>query len=175
MFGGSPRFSATTGRVVGKHIPGLRLRPLPHAMPGNMGIISLQAGDIDLRALALEPFIGQRQIFAPGTGYFPLAAALTQPIFEGGTLLHKTRAARAGYDQAAAQYKSTVITAFQNVADSLRAIQADAEAVRTAAAAAHAAETTLDITRKQLQAGQIAYLSLLNAEQAYYQTLISCG
>jgi outer membrane protein TolC len=115
------------------------------------------------------------QLFAPGTGYFTLAAALTQPIFEGGTLLHKTRAARAGYDQAAAQYKSTVITAFQNVADSLRAIQADAEAVRTAAAAAHAAETTLDITRKQLQAGQIAYLSLLNAEQAYYQTLISCG
>ena len=113
------------------------------------------------------------QLFAPGTGYFTLAAALTQPIFEGGTLLHKTRAARAGYDQAAAQYKSTVITAFQNVADSLRAIQADAEAVRTAAAAAHAAETTLDITRKQLQAGQIAYLSLLNAEQAYYQTLIN--
>lgn len=113
------------------------------------------------------------QLFAPGTGYFTLAASLTQPIFEGGTLLHRTRAARAAYDQAAAQYKSTVITAFQNVADSLRAIQADADAVRTAIKAEHAAATTLDITRKQLQAGQIAYLSLLNAEQAYYQTLIT--
>lgn len=112
-------------------------------------------------------------MFAPGTGWFTLASTVTQPIFEGGTLLHKTRAARAAYDQAAAQYKSTVITAFQNVADSLRAIQSDAEAVKTAAAAEHAAETTLDITRKQLQAGQISYLSLLTAEGAYYQTLIN--
>ena len=111
------------------------------------------------------------QLFAPGTGYFTLAASLTQPIFEGGTLLHRTRAARANYDQAAAQYKSTVITAFQNVADSLRAIQSDAEAVKTAAYAEQAATTTLDITRKQLQAGAIAYLSLLTAEQAYYQAL----
>jgi NodT family efflux transporter outer membrane factor (OMF) lipoprotein len=113
------------------------------------------------------------QLFAPGTGYFTLAASLTQPIFEGGTLLHRTRAARATYDQSAAQYKSTVITAFQNVADSLRAIQSDADAVRTAAIAEQAAATTLDITRKQLQAGQIAYLSLLSAEQAYYQTQIN--
>jgi NodT family efflux transporter outer membrane factor (OMF) lipoprotein len=113
------------------------------------------------------------QLFAPGTGYFTLAASLTQPIFEGGTLLHRTRSARAAYDQAAATYKSTVITAFQNVADSLRAIQSDAEAVKTAAAAEHAAETTLEITRKQLQAGQISYLLLLTAEGAYYQTLIN--
>ena len=113
------------------------------------------------------------QLFTPGTGYFTLAGSLTQPIFEGGTLLHRTRAARATYDQSAAQYKSTVITAFQNVADSLRAIQSDADAVRTAVIAEQAAETTLDITRKQLQAGQIAYLSLLSAEQAYYQTQIN--
>jgi NodT family efflux transporter outer membrane factor (OMF) lipoprotein len=113
------------------------------------------------------------QLFAPGTGYFTLAASLTQPIFEGGTLLHRTRSARAAYDQAAAQYKSTVITAFQNVADSLRAIQSDADAVKTAVFAEQAAATTLDITKRQLQAGQIAYLSLLTAEQAYYQTLIN--
>jgi NodT family efflux transporter outer membrane factor (OMF) lipoprotein len=113
------------------------------------------------------------QLFAPGTGYFTLAASLTQPIFEGGTLLHRTRAARATYDESAATYKSAVITAFQNVADSLRAIQSDAVAVTTAAAAERSATTTLDITRKQLQAGQISYLSLLTAEQAYYQTLIA--
>jgi outer membrane protein TolC len=112
-------------------------------------------------------------LFAPGTGYFTLAASLTQPIFEGGTLLHRTRAARASYDQAAAQYKSTGITAVQNVADSLRAIQSDADAVKTAAYAEQAATTTLDITRKQLQAGAIAYLSLLAAEQAYYQALVN--
>ncbi|MBV9275008.1 MAG: efflux transporter outer membrane subunit [Verrucomicrobia bacterium] len=113
------------------------------------------------------------QLFGPGTGYFTLAASMTQPIFEGGTLLHRTRAARATYDQTEAQYRNTVITAFQNVADSLRAIQADADSVKTAAAAEQAAATSLDIARKQLQLGQIAYLTMLQAEGAYYQALIS--
>ena len=114
------------------------------------------------------------QLFAPGTGYFTLAASLTQPIFEGGTLLHRTRAARANYDQAAAQYKSTVITAFQNVADSLRAIQSDAEAVKTAVVAEQCGQPRLWISpENNYKPAQIAYLSLLNAEQAYYQTLIN--
>jgi outer membrane protein TolC len=113
------------------------------------------------------------QLFGPGTGYFTLAASITQPIFEGGTLLHRTRAARATYDQTEAQYRNTVITAFQNVADSLRAIQSDADSVKTAAAAEQAAATSLDIARKQLQLGQIAYLTMLQAEGAYYQALIS--
>ena len=99
-----------------------------------------------------------------------LVVAACLPVL---ALLHRTRSARAAYDEAAATYKSTVITAFQNVADSLRAIQSDADAVKTAAYAEQAAATTLDITRKQLQAGQIAYLSLLTAEGAYYQTLIN--
>jgi NodT family efflux transporter outer membrane factor (OMF) lipoprotein len=113
------------------------------------------------------------QLFGPGTGYFTLAASITQPIFEGGTLLHRTRAARATWDQTEAQYRNTVITAFQNVADSLRALQADADSVKTAAAAEQAAATTLDITRKQLQLGEIAYLTMLASEAAYYQALIN--
>ena len=63
------------------------------------------------------------QLFTPGTGFWALAANLTQPIFQGGTLLHRQRAAEAAYEQAAAQYRSTVLTAFQNVADTLHAIQ----------------------------------------------------
>jgi outer membrane protein TolC len=82
-------------------------------------------------------------------------------------LLHKERAARAGFDQAAAQYQSTVLTAFQNVADSLRALQSDADALAAAVAAEHAAGRSLDIVRKQLELGQVAYLALLNAETTY--------
>jgi NodT family efflux transporter outer membrane factor (OMF) lipoprotein len=145
-----------------------------HSACAQIGVaVANMLPNINLSANGGSQALQFAQLFAPGTGYFTLAASLTQPIFEGGTLLHKTRGARAAYDQAAAQYKSTVITAFQNVADSLRAIQADADAVKTAAFAQQAAAATLDITRRQLQAGQIAYLSLLNAEQAYYQTLVN--
>jgi NodT family efflux transporter outer membrane factor (OMF) lipoprotein len=112
-------------------------------------------------------------LFTPGNGFWTLGATLTQPIFEGGTLLHRQRAAQAAFDQAAAQYRSTVVTAFQNVADSLRALQADADAVRLAVIAENAAKSTLAITNEQLRLGAIAYLSLLNAEQTELQARLT--
>jgi outer membrane protein TolC len=69
-----------------------------------------------------------------------LGASVTQPIFQGGTLLHQERAAKAAYTQAAEQYRSTVLTAFQNVADTLNALQQDADALKSAANAANAAK-----------------------------------
>ncbi len=101
---------------------------------------------------------------------------MTQPIFQGGTLLHKERAARAAYVQAAEQYRSAVLTAFQNVADTLNALQHDAEALKAAAAAADAARVTLDLTRRQLETGEggeASQLALLNAEQTYQQAMIN--
>jgi outer membrane protein TolC len=88
-------------------------------------------------------------------------------------LLHRQREAEAAFDQAAAQYRSTVVTAFQNVADALRALEADANGVRLATAAANAASATLKITSQQLQLGQVAYLSVLNAEQTELQARIN--
>jgi NodT family efflux transporter outer membrane factor (OMF) lipoprotein len=107
------------------------------------------------------------QLFGPGTAFWTLAGSVTQPLFEGGTLLHRTRAARAAFDEAAAQYRGTVITAFQNVADALHAVRSDADALAAANAAERATQSTLDITRRQLELGQVAYLALLSAEQAY--------
>jgi NodT family efflux transporter outer membrane factor (OMF) lipoprotein len=112
-------------------------------------------------------------LFGPGNGVWTLAGQLTAPIFDGFTLLHRERAARAAFDQSAAQYRSTVITAFQNVADTLRALQTDADAVRAQVAAERAARTSLDISRRQLELGQINYLSLLNAQQTYLQVVIN--
>ena len=77
------------------------------------------------------------------------------------------------YDQAAAQYRSTVIIAFQNVADALTAIRTDAVALQKAVVAERAAERSLDITRQRLQLGDINYLALLNAQQTYQQALIN--
>jgi len=112
------------------------------------------------------------QLFTGGTNFWSLAGNLAQPIFEGGTLLHKKRAAEAAYDQAAAQYRSTVITAFQNVADTLHALQNDANSLKAASDAERAASESLKIARRQLQLGDISYLALLNAEQTYQQAVI---
>lgn len=112
-------------------------------------------------------------LFASGTGFWQLGAAITQPIFSGGTLLHRQRAAEAAYAQAGEQYKSAVLTAFQNVADTLNALQQDADALKTAAAARDAAGVTLDLAKQQYKSGYANYLSLLNAEQSYQQTVIN--
>jgi outer membrane protein TolC len=102
-----------------------------------------------------------------------LAGTVAQPIFQGGTLLHQQRAAQAAYTQAAEEYKSTVLTAFQNVADTLHALQQDANALNTAAAARDAAKVTLDLAQTQFQSGYAGYLPLLTAEQTYQQALMN--
>jgi NodT family efflux transporter outer membrane factor (OMF) lipoprotein len=113
------------------------------------------------------------QLFTPGFNFWVVTGGVTQPIFHGGTLLHRELAAKATYDQAEAQYRSTVITAFQNVADALRAIQTDAVALQKAVASERAAAKGLAITRRRMELGDINYLGLLNAQQTYQQALIS--
>ena len=113
------------------------------------------------------------RMFSGGTGFWDVGASVAQPIFEGGTLLHRERAARAAYTQASEQYRGTVLAAFQNVADSLNALQQDADALQAAATAKDAAAVTLDLARKQFQTGYANYLALLNAEQTYQQATIN--
>jgi len=122
----------------------------------------------DAGSSALE--IGR--VFHSGNGFWDLGAAVTAPIFQGGALLHQERAAKAAYQQSAEQYRSTVLTAVQNVADTLAAIEQDAEGLKAAAAAADAAKRTLDLSQRQYRAGYASYLSLLSAEQGYQQARI---
>ena len=112
-------------------------------------------------------------LFASGNGFWSIAAGVTQPIFEGGALLHKARAARAALEQAEAQYKSTTLSALQNVADSLHALQADADSLAAAQQAEQAAAASLKIVRLQASLGQVAYLGVLNAEQTALQAEVS--
>ena len=113
------------------------------------------------------------QLLNSGTGFWSLGADVTAPLFQGGTLLHQQRAAKAAYVQAAEQYRSAVLTAFQNVADTLTALEQDAAALKAAAAAADAAKITLDLAQRQLKDGYAGSLALLNAEQAYQQSRIN--
>lgn len=145
-----------------------------HAASAQLGVsIANRLPNITLTANTGSTALSLNKIFSSGTGFWGLGAAALAPIFQGGQLLHQERAARAALAEAADQYRSTVLTAFQNVADTLNALQQDADAVKTAAAAAAAAEMTLDLTRRQTQAGYANYLALLSAEQASQQARIN--
>ena len=112
-------------------------------------------------------------LFTPGTAIWSIAAAGTQPIFHGFTLLHQERAARAAYDMADAQYRNTVLVAFQNVADVLRALQLDAATLKAQQRAVRAASDTFDLSRGQYRLGAITYVILLNAERSYQQARLA--
>jgi NodT family efflux transporter outer membrane factor (OMF) lipoprotein len=112
-------------------------------------------------------------LFKAGTGFWGLAGTLAQPIFEGGALTHRKAAAEAAYDQALAQYRAAVLAAFQNVADTLHALDQDADALGAATAALDAATRSLAIARRQVELGDISHLALLNSEQVYQQALLN--
>jgi NodT family efflux transporter outer membrane factor (OMF) lipoprotein len=112
-------------------------------------------------------------LFKGGTGFWSLGANATQTLFAGGALLHHKRAADAALEEAAAQYKSAVLTAFQNVADALHALDTDADALDASSRAETAAQQSLDVARRQLDLGAVNYLALIVGEQTYEQAVIS--
>ena len=147
----------------------------------NLHVASAQVGiatanrlpNIELTANAGSTALAIGQLFKSGSGFWSLGAALTAPVFQGGTLLHQQRAAKAAYVEAAEQYRSTVLTAFQNVADTLTALEQDAAGLKAAAHAADAAKVTLDLSQRQWKDGYASYLTLLSAEQGYQQARIN--
>lgn len=102
-----------------------------------------------------------------------LAAGLTQPVFHGGELNARRRAAIAAYDQAAGVYRETVLLAFQDVADVLRALEFDAAALKAEGEAEEAALASLELTQRQFELGAVGYPALFNADRRYRQTRIN--
>jgi NodT family efflux transporter outer membrane factor (OMF) lipoprotein len=141
--------SANVGVAVANMLPNLTIT-------GNRGY---QASD--LASLFTGPSI-----------FWTVAGNAAQPVFDGFSLLHTERATQALYEQAAWAYRSAVLAAFQNVADSLRAVQIDAEALKAANDFEKAAKISLDLATQQVQAGNAAVLLLLNAQVTYEQAAI---
>ena len=112
-------------------------------------------------------------LFGPTTSIWNVGASLLQPLFHGGELTARRRAAIAIYDQASAQYRDTVLHAFQNVADALRALDVDARTLKAQTESEAVARDTLDLTHKEFSLGAANYLSLLNAQRQYQQARIS--
>jgi outer membrane protein TolC len=129
--------------------------------------------NIALSANAGSTALTLDKLFNSGSGFWAVGGTITQPIFDGGTLLHQQRAAKAAYLESAQQYRSTVLSACQNVADTLNALEQDAASLKTAAAADAAAKVTLDLSQRQWKVGYGGYLALLNAEQTYQQAQLN--
>jgi NodT family efflux transporter outer membrane factor (OMF) lipoprotein len=145
-----------------------------HFSSAQVGVaVAAMLPDITLSANLGSTATGISKLFTPGTGFWSLAGNIAQTVFDGGNLLHRKRAAEAALDQAEAQYRSTVIAAFQNVADTLHALQSDADTLKAAAAFERASKRSLALVRRQFELGYINYLSVLSAEQAYQQAVIN--
>ena len=113
------------------------------------------------------------QLFAQGGAFWNIILGATAPIFDGGTLRHRQKASEQALIQAATQYQSTVLGAYQNVADTLHAIYSDADALSAAVDYEQATKVQLDIADRQLKTGLVAELFLLQAEEAYQQAVVN--
>ncbi|MBV9889409.1 MAG: efflux transporter outer membrane subunit, partial [Rhizobacter sp.] len=113
------------------------------------------------------------EMFSPAGRFYSFVAGITQPVFDGGSLGHREAAARATYDQAAAQYRLVVLSALQNVADALHAIDGDAQALAVAADGAKSARTAAELSERQFGRGYLYRVALIAAQQADRQASLA--
>ncbi len=145
-----------------------------HAASADIGVATaLMLPQVSLNASYGNSASRFSDLLNPGSTVWSLGAGLTQPIFRGGELLHRRRAAVAAYDSAAAQYRGTVVGAFQNVADTLSALQVDADAVRAQLEAERAAQENFTIAQNRFQTGATNFLTLLDAQRSYQQARVA--
>lgn len=145
-----------------------------HAASAQIGVaIANMLPQFSLAAGAGSISSSAAQLGAAGTAFWIAGASITQTLFAGGTLLHRKRAAEAALDLAAAQYRSMVLVAFQNVADTLRALEYDAETLQANARAERAAFRSLEFVKVQVRLGAASRVALLLAQQTYQQSVVS--
>jgi len=144
-----------------------------HSANAQVGVaIAAMLPNLTLSANAGSAATAIGSLFGPGSAFWSIGAGLAQPLFDGGALLAKKRAAEAGLDQAKAQYQTAVIQAFQNTADALEAVHFDAETLAANASADSAAAESLARATHQRQLGNIGLPGVLLSEQAYRQAEI---
>ena len=145
-----------------------------HQASANIGVaVANQLPQFSITGSLGSTVASGTKLFSAGSGVWSLAGSITQPIFDAGALEHRKRAAVAAYDESAARYRGTVITAFQDVANALRALEADADALNQQVVAERAAQANLDLVQAQFRLGAVAYINLLNAQQTYQNTALT--
>lgn len=145
-----------------------------HEQTANVGVATANLlPQITLTASYGRNGLTTAQLFTPQGIVWNLVAGLTQPIFEGGTLRAKQKEAIATMRAAAADYENTVVLAFQNVADTLDALQYDATTLAADQRAEAAAKSSLSLTRRQYRLGAVPFTAVLSAEQTYQSAVIT--
>jgi NodT family efflux transporter outer membrane factor (OMF) lipoprotein len=145
-----------------------------HAATAAVGVATANLlPQVQLTASVGSDALKLAQLLDGGSLVYSLAAQATQTVFQGGALVHQRRAAIAAMQAAAANYQTTVLGAFANVADALQALQYDATALQVARDAADSASASLDLLRVQFQAGAVNYLSVLTAQQTEQTALVT--
>jgi NodT family efflux transporter outer membrane factor (OMF) lipoprotein len=145
-----------------------------HAATAAVGVATANLlPQVQLTASVGSDALKLAQLFDGGSLVYSLAAQATQTLFQGGALVHQRRAAIAAMQAAAANYQTTVLGAFANVADALQALQYDAAALQVARDAADSASASLALLRVQFEAGAVNYLSVLTAQQTEQTALVT--
>jgi len=145
-----------------------------HAATAQVGVATAaMLPQITLSGSAGSQAASAGDLFAAGSRAWSLGLGLTQPLFHGGELRHRKRAAEAGLDKALADWQQTVLVAFQNVADALQALEYDAQGLAAQSAAEDAAAQRLALSRRQYGAGATGYLDLLQAQRDHQRARIA--
>lgn len=163
-------------------VPSLLVRQRPDVLVAEAELHAANAG-IGVATAAMLPnltlsagfgvnSISIGDLFSPASTVWNLGAGLTQPIFHGGTLYYQQRAAVDARDAAAASYRQTVLAAFEQVADTLRALTHDADALASQTRAVETAEKALRLVQANYQAGIATYLQVLVADTQYLQAKV---
>jgi NodT family efflux transporter outer membrane factor (OMF) lipoprotein len=109
---------------------------------------------------------------SPAGAIWSVGAQLTQPLFHGGALVARRHQYEATYEAAVAQYRQTVLAAFQNVADTLVSLEQDADAVTQTRRAVVAAQEMRENTRARYQLGSSPLYATLTARQQYQNAAV---
>ena len=145
---------------------------LLHVATAQYGVaVSSLYPQINLSASLATQALTTGALFGPGSMIWNLAGQLAQPLFNGG-LKAGSNAAEASMQAAGANYQETVLEALRSVADVLRQLDNDAQALQAQTAADTSAQESLRLVQEQYRLGAASYLQLLTAQQQFQQTRI---
>jgi NodT family efflux transporter outer membrane factor (OMF) lipoprotein len=141
-----------------------------HAASAAIGVAT--AGlypDVSLSASWAQEAARMGSLFDSASGVWSVAAGLTAPLFHGGTLEAQRQATVDAFAAELGVYRQTVLQAFGQVADVLRALQHDALLLDAEETALAAAQASYDLAQQSYQAGQASFLQVLDAQRLLAQ------
>jgi NodT family efflux transporter outer membrane factor (OMF) lipoprotein len=106
------------------------------------------------------------KLFAASASVWSYGASVAETLFDAGATRARVSGARAAYDQSVAQYRQTVLAAFQDVEDQLAAQRALAAQQALRRQAAEASEQAATMVFNQYKEGQVAYTDVVTAQAA---------